>query len=489
MFTEAPTHRIPLRTAAALFLFVNFLYLLTSTGRVHTIDEISGVIQAESLTLHGTTAVPQAVGSKVYFGRMGRDGQPHSPYPPGEPLAAVPWYAFGYFVLARLPGVPAEIRDLVVSMTCTWSSATFAALAVTFAFLLADALGLKRRDSVIFASVMALATPLFVYSAWFFSEPLTAMCWLGAAFALFGCPADAPIPLGRAAIAGALLGFALHVRPTNVLAAFIFIAAIFVRERWRAMKPAIMLAGVVGVFGVVYLLRNLELYGSILDFGYPHYAEAGRDILSFNMPLHLGLFGFLFSPGKSILLFCPPILLAIAGLRRLWSRDRGLAFVCALTPLVYLLFYSRYTSWEGSYSYGPRYLVPALALGCVPLAAWFLDPPRWWRKTLAVVFAAGLLVELIGLSTNIMEDMVANHYYDARWYYQMGYSPISGQLRLIAKYIGGATAPLGIGFDRWFLFAAKAGVPGWIVGLLLAMMTAGLLISGRMLARELRRST
>src|ERR1019366_6825643 len=40
----------------------------------------------------------------------------------------------------------------------------------------------------------------------------------------------------------------------------------------------------------------------------------------------------------------------------------GLAVVGAATPVVYLLFFATYTQWEGGYSYGPRYLVPALAL-------------------------------------------------------------------------------------------------------------------------------
>ena len=116
MFDQAPNRPFPLRTFVLLFLFLNFLYLLTSTGRVHTIDEISAVIQAESIALHGTTAVPQAVGSKVYYGKIGRDGQPHSAYLPGQSVAITPWYDLGHFVIAKLPRVPREAHDLV----CRW---------------------------------------------------------------------------------------------------------------------------------------------------------------------------------------------------------------------------------------------------------------------------------------------------------------------------------------------------------------------------------
>lgn len=475
-----------MRTAAVLFLFLNFLYLLISTGRVHTIDEISAVIQTESLTLHGTTAVPQAVNSRVYYGKLDKSGQPRSPYPPGQPLATIPWYGFGYYVVGKLPGVPPEIRDLVVSMTATWSNATFAALAATFVYLLTFALGLRPRDALICALLVALATPLFVYSAWLFSEPLTAALWLGAALALFGIPAEEKISWKRAAMAGVLLGFSLHVRPTNLLAAFIFIAAVNLRDREKSFKAAGMLTAIVGAAGLIYLLRNLNLYGSLFDFGYPRFAEAGRELNTFHTPLYVGLFGFLLSPGKSILLFCPPIVLAIAGLPRLWRRDRGLALVCGLIPLVYLFFYSTYTSWEGIYSYGPRYLVPSAVLLCVAISAWFLDPPAWLGKALWLSFGLGFIIQAIGLSTNIVEDMVTNHYYDASWNYQIGYSAISGQLHLIVKYLGGAPAQLGMGFDRWFLFMSKAGMPTSTIAILLLPMLAGVVVCGWLLVREFR---
>ena len=355
----------------------DFLYLLTSTGRVHTIDEISAVIQAESIALHGTTAVPQAVGSNVYFGKIGRDGQPHSVYLPGQSLAMVPWYDFGHFVLAKLPGVPANVQDLVVSMTSTWSSATFAALAAALVLPLALALGLTVRQGVTLAFVIAVATPLFVYSAWLFSEPLTAALWMGATVALF---ASREISLRRAALAGLLLGYAMWMRPATVLAPVVFLAAMWARDGRRALRPAMVLALVVGLIGVSILARNQMLFGSVTDFGGPRYGEAGRDMASFNIAWHVGIGALLFSAGKSALLFCPLALFAIPALGKLWRRDRGLAIVCGVVPLVNLLFYGHYSCFEGGYSYGPRYLVPSLALLCVALAATFLDPPRWGRR-------------------------------------------------------------------------------------------------------------
>jgi hypothetical protein len=477
----------PWHTALLLFVFLNFLFLLTSTGRVHTIDEISTVIQAENLVLHGSTAVPQAVSAGIWYGKRDLHGEPRSPYPAGQAVAIAPWYAFGHFIMAKLPGIPhGRNSDLIISMAATWSNATYAALAAALAFMLFATVGLTERDALLCALMLALSTPLFVYSGSLFTEPLTAVLFLGAALALFGLPSNSPVSVPRAELAAFLLGLSLYIRPTNLLAAFVFIFALMIRDGRAGLRPAATMLAIVGAFGVAYLARNYALYGSMTDFGYPATAEGGRELNSFHTPLLTGLFGYLFSSGKSIFLFCPPLILAIAALPRLWHRDRGLAAVAVFTPLAYLALYSRLTNWEGGYNYGPRYMMPALVLSCLALAAWFLCPTAWSRKALGVFFAMGLAVQAIGLSTNYMEDMVGNHYYVGNWQYRMSYSAISGQLRLIVKYLDGAPAPLGLGFDRWFLFLPKTGASTAITVALLIPMLLGTAVTGVALAKRLR---
>jgi len=59
----------PRRTAIWLFLFLTFLFVLTSSGRVRVIDEVLPVYQTESLVERGSTAVPQAVSQDFFFGK------------------------------------------------------------------------------------------------------------------------------------------------------------------------------------------------------------------------------------------------------------------------------------------------------------------------------------------------------------------------------------------------------------------------------------
>src|SRR5208282_2682258 len=167
---RSPAHR---HIALWLFAAFQFFYLLTSTGRTRTPDEYNTLYTTESLTLHASTAVPQAVQLHNFYGRYDLHGQPRAAYPPGQALLCVPWYALGQYLLARLPGVPPDDTDLVVAFSSCLSNATFAALTVTFFFLLLTGIGIALRPALFAAALVGLATPIFAYSAWLFSEPIS----------------------------------------------------------------------------------------------------------------------------------------------------------------------------------------------------------------------------------------------------------------------------------------------------------------------------
>ena len=189
------------RLAFWLFAVFQFFYLLTSTGRVRTPDEYNTFYTVESLALRGSTAVPQAVELHNFYGRYDLRGQPRAAYPPGQALLCAPWYAFGQHVLARLRGVPADDTDLVVAFSSCLSSATFSALTVMFFFLLLAGIGIPLCASALATAMLGLGTPIFAYSGWLFSEPLSSAIFMGVALLLFGRGYD-PIPLSRAASGG-----------------------------------------------------------------------------------------------------------------------------------------------------------------------------------------------------------------------------------------------------------------------------------------------
>lgn len=477
----------PWRLALWLFAAFQFFYLLTSTGRVRTPDEYNTFYTAESLALRGSTAVPQAVELRNFYGRYDLHGQPRAAYPPGQALLCAPWYAFGQYVLARLPGVPPDDTDLVVAFSSCLSSATFSALTVMFFFLLMAGVGIPLRASVLAAAMVGLGTPIFAYSGWLFSEPLSSAIFTGVALLLFGRGRD-PIPLNRAAIAGLVLGLATIVRPTNVLAIGVVAAAVLVRDGKPGLRSAFVLCATSAIGVLTLFAHNTVLFGGPFEFGYPTTAEGAKRLNSFDTPLWKGLYGFLLSPGKSVFVFAPPVILALAGLGRLWRRERGLATMAIAFPIVYLLFYARYTQWEGGYCVGPRYLVPSIVLLCLALGPILAEGTASKTRAIALVLLAmGAFVQCVSLATSFMEDQVPRgKYYDANWTYRLGYS-LSGQVHLLLKYLGDAQpARLGLGWDRWFVFLHKAGVSGTTLTVLGLFLLAGFAVSLGALARGVR---
>ena len=475
----------------SLLLFLTFFYFLFSSGRVRTMDEVSAAFQVESLARHGTTAIPQAVDAKLFYGTFDRFGRPESPYPPGQSFAMLPWYVAGRLVAQHLPGVAANARDIVSDFFLTGESALFAAVAAATlaAFHFYLQLGIAPKISFAAVAILALATPLAAYSGWLFSEPLAAAILLGAAAVLFAEPPEIPIPMWRALSAGVLLGAAVWVRPTHVIAVPVFLAAVLLRNQKKQWNAATVLAVTACAGVALLLLRNAYLYGSVFEFGYPSAAEGGKALNTFETPMTTGLVGFLVSPGKSIFLFSPPILLAMTGLSRLWRRDRGLAVVAAATPVVYLLFFATYTQWEGGYCYGPRYLVPALALLGLGIGPALETASRGVRRLAIAVFVAGFLVQALGTATSFLQADVAGAYYDAQYNYRLSFSPIPIHIHLLMHYITSGAAPIGQGFDKWWVFLSKAGVSAGALWILTGVLLLGAAASAWWLRRAYLRVT
>ena len=468
--------RSHLKIAAWLFLSLNFLFLLTSSGRVRTMDEVTLAFEVESVSAHATTAIPDAVNQNLFYGKYDRFGRPQGPYGLGNVILVLPWYWVGKAVSHIAPGIPPDRTTLFTDAFTVASSAAFSALAAAFAFLIFLRTGIATKTALAAALILALATPLFSYSSWFYSEPLASALLLGATYFLFAAEATEPLAANHIILAGVFLGALLWVRATHIIAVPVFLAAVLLRgprRNWRAFGTLVV---IVGLFGLAYLARNKYLFGNPLDFGYPEFGEGGKRMLGFDTPLFTGLRIFLFSPGKSMLLFAPPLLLAIPGIVQLGKRNRPLALIAAGIPFVFLLFFSCYSHVEGSYSYGPRYLVPAIAVASLGLGPMLASAGPWIRRLALVLFLSGVAIQGIGMATSFVEDMATGAYYDANWAYRPDYSPIPRMSRQLYHYmVSSQPAPLGRGFDRWFVFLGKAGVSRFTLACGVAFELAGLI--------------
>jgi hypothetical protein len=182
--------------------------------------------------------------------------------------------------------------------------------------------------------------------------------------------------------------------PTVIVLPVLGLLLVWQVRSWprRPLINAVMAwtAGVV-TWLVVLGWFNWVRFGSPLDTGYN-----GLPDTQFSTPLLVGLAGQVLSPGKSMFLFSPALILAAIGARRMLQTHRSLAVALAGIVVLNVAFYARYDDWSGDWAWGPRYVVPVLPLAMV-LALPAVEAARTTasRAAVAAVIGVGALVQLL----------------------------------------------------------------------------------------------
>jgi hypothetical protein len=205
-------------------------------------------------------------------------------------------------------------------------------------------------------------------------------------------------PSSRRLVAtGLLFGVAINLKTLLVALAGAWLLDRLLRPRAERDLPRVLGYGALGVLpgALAFLLYNQARYGSPLVLGY----DIGRDgSIGFGTPLLAGLHGLLFSPGKSVFLYAPLLLLAVPGALRMARERRRELYVLALPVLFTLLAAARWWAWSGDVAWGPRLLVPVLPLAFVPALFALPGPSRVRRALFAALCALGLYVGFLGVA-------------------------------------------------------------------------------------------
>jgi len=307
--------------------------------------------------------------------------QPYSPYAIGLSLVILPLVAVGAALLH-------DPRALVTLLEPTITAAT-----VVMLNLLLVELGCSWKRSLLISFCYAFGTLAWYYSGVLFTEPVTALCLVGAVLSLRYYQRR-----GRwhwLLMAGGAAGVAVLMRWDSALlvAAPIGLYGLvaIIRRPGRMMQRALDLA-ILGAPMVAAVAVNLayDLFRFHQALGGPYNA----DPLGFSTPLPKGLFGLWLSPGVGLFVYTPILLMSVVAWRwfyRRWPSEAALILVLFLLRSV---FYGRYWAWEGGATWGPRHLVPLIPLLLVPVA--FLPRKKWVEVAVIALGAVGLMIQVLG---------------------------------------------------------------------------------------------
>jgi hypothetical protein len=422
--------------AAILFFSFLALYLLTMGGHIYSPDEEILLRTTRSIAERGSLAIEPLLD---FATKRGTDGRMYAQYGIGQPLLAIPFYMAGRALANWMGDRPIDfsVRQFYERTPHEeWQrfgvslfNQFVAAMLVTLLFALVADLTGDRRAAVLTAVLYGAGTMAWVHSKPFFTETLATLL-IFSAFALLVRARLYRRPRWIT-LAGCAAGYALLTRLDSVVAypalgvLLLWPDESFVsspsgeggngrregepptlsyvgellrdRTTWERISrfaPPVVLAC------LVILGLNWIRFGSPFSTGYEDQPEG----LKFINPLPVGLYGFLFSVGKGLFFFSPPLVLWFWAIRRFVRQAPPAGWAAIVLVAAVLLFHSTWINWAGGWCWGPRHIFMVHVFLALPICALLVSPRvRWVRIAYAVLLVCGICVQLYGTSQNFID--------------------------------------------------------------------------------------
>ncbi|PZS01011.1 MAG: hypothetical protein DLM69_05615 [Candidatus Chloroheliales bacterium] len=393
------------RLALWLFLLTLAAALLFALPDIQSGDNYFKYLTAESLLLRGSPKLPSPILDL---------GNQYSRYALGHSIADLPLLAIGW-AIEQLNGATPLIRQSFVNLL----NPILSAIGVALLFLCARRLFSSERLAAALSLIYFFATFALVYAVQDWTEPLLATLLLFAFYSMLRVFAPlAPDRLKWLLIAGFALGYMLFTKEEFVIVVAIFGLWWLLRRgselrraaiAWHRLIAALFFEGLrlaapVAAFYALDLSYNYLRNGTLFASSY-----INSKIIAFDHPLLAGLYGLLFSSGKGLVVFAPPVLLCLWAAAKFWCTRHWEAGLIGVLFSALLIFYSVYFFWDGGSSWGPRFLLPFLPLLMLVSGAALQSWPHWrpsQRWLYAGLVVAGAVISVPGLLTPFWGDWI-----------------------------------------------------------------------------------
>ena len=372
------------------FLCFLLFYGITARGRLQASDEAAVFASGVSLATHGHLAVDQLrpLQERVNIGAEGPDGHLYTKYFPGNIFTV----ALIYKLTARADDQP-YIWSIEIAPSVTGARWALRANAFWGALGMTALLFLVRRY---FGWRTAIITVVLVGTCsdwWYQSRGLYSEVAAGALMtaSLYFALSDKPYPSATA------LALSILFRPTNLIAAPFWMLSV-----WHKRKSAFSAFVIIG--GLALLAAyNWARFGSALAFGYPEG--------NLSVPFLTGLHAMFLSPGRSLFVYSPVLLLAIPGVWIFFKRDWRVTALCLFVVLGYAAIVASWGPLGWGLSWGMRLMTPTLPVLAF-LTAGTIDYVFRHKWLLIAPIALGLIgfaIQIVALlrdPTHVLIDQV-----------------------------------------------------------------------------------
>ena len=354
--------------ALAVLLFFASVYSLFCIGHYGG-DGYGDYLTAESIVLDGNLSLydrPGDVDELNYIqdlGTKGRDGKIYSSRSSlGTPIILSLFYFLGHIVAGCLKNLP---HDFITMFFVSFANPIILALSCLSVFIIAGELGFSQAACVTLSMIYGLATMIPVYARTGFADPTLVLFLLISIYLSLKYKSSGKL---KFLVMGALTSaYMVFTRPS----AFIFLPCLAFYILWLISKRNKGLGEkikescyfIIPVSACLLLIGfyNWYIYGNMFKFGGQEAISTGKRLLE-SPHILKGLYYYLFSTGKGFFIFNLPLVLSLIGIFQVPRKRRKEAVLLITICLVNLLFFVKSFRRGSLFSWGPRYLLPSIAV-------------------------------------------------------------------------------------------------------------------------------
>lgn len=413
-----------------LFLLLFFLLSLFASGVVDSQDGLQYLAVARNIYYKGEPTAPtyeygtendwKNIHMSTY---VGADGKTYSPTGLGYSIAMLPSVIltdFFYKIYDISPPVHFPLEsDWLIQLIASFTNVFFAVGVTIIIYLYLLKLGVKKINAIIISFLAIFSTNLFALSkhilphmmfvfflilcvyllkAFFISKKQILIFLAGASFGILMLTYNSTFLL---TIPFILLFYFFHLEPTFT----------FTHLKKIIFELFIFILGLLPFFALYIWFEKLRVAETTVGLssvgGY--YAQRFLGELPFSVFIE-GLIGQLLSPGRSLFVYSPLLLVPVLFWHKLDKKIRPEVVSYIVLFVIYVCFYSTIYSigrpedqgvegfWHGESSWGPRYLAPLIPFGII-IAGYIFNKIKTRGEILFISLIAtiGFLIEFLGV--------------------------------------------------------------------------------------------
>jgi len=384
------------REALLIWIGIGCIYLLTARGYDDSEGKYHYAVAKQILT-HGELGFDHPMEGVFTVAPNGRTYASHEI---GNTLFQLPIAAVNLWLepllASRMPPPQARfvtefLRSLMGPLYCSITvMLLYLCLRIIFAIPL--------RAAALGCMAFALCTFQWEYINGLYDGILCSALLMAGVLFLFGFRRTGDLKLFAASMA--FLGFGVITRITMVvpLASALLYIILFTQDRRRLSRLILISVVILLPFATWQMYYNHLRIGSCLLS--PVQSEQYAVDNALDGPFLVGLSGLVFSPGKSVFVYCPLALLSLFCIPQFWQKSRWEAIYTTTVIVLWFLIHAKMRIWYAKWAWGPRHFVPISPLLALPFLAcstvWLRN--RMHKYLTAVALAWGGLLSICSVA-------------------------------------------------------------------------------------------